>query len=238
MKKFIVIRRSNLEPVANIYCKDEWIKGKRLMLISLGGWCAALIFLSIIMWQCISYNKNVYKLKNEYKEQLLIRNDNIDSLKFSIEKIERSEVLMRRCYEVQTTKCPKPTHDNIWEFIKKCDPLFPDIIMTQAVLESDCGKSNVAKRCNNLFGMKKPYSRELRCDIYRNNKKEIYAEYLDWRYSIIDRILWDKWLFRNYKTRPTIDEYMEVIDNVYNTETDHYATNVYTKAEKYRKLIN
>lgn len=236
-EKFLIIRLSDLESVADIHGKTSWFTNKHFGFVVAGGWVLSILLTVLIIWSCVSHQAETNRLKTQYLCELNALTMHNDSLKLTIEEIERMEQFVHCCFEALTTKCPKATHDNVWEFIKKCDPWYPDIIMMQAVLESGCGKSNVGKRCNNMFGMKKPYSRELRCDMNRNNKKEQYAEYLDWRFGVIDRILWDRWIFRNKEGKPSIDEYLGVIDGVYNTETKGYGTMIYKNTEKYRKMM-
>ncbi len=237
LEKFTVVRLSDLKSIADVYGNTSLFKGRRFELLLVGGWAFTLVFISLFAWSVASHKVEVKKIKEKHLAEMNLKILENDSLRLTIEEIERMEKFIHVCYEALTTKCPKATHDNIWAFVKKCDPWYPDIVMMQAVQESSCGKSAVGKRCNNLFGMTKPSSRQLRCDINRSNKKEMYAEYSDWRFSVIDRILWDRWVFRNKESKPSIDEYMRVIDNVYNTETKGYGTFIYKNAEKYRKLM-
>jgi len=236
-EKFLIIRLSDLKSVANIYAKTSWFTNKRFGLVVAGGWILSILLVVFVTYSVISHKAETTQIKKEYLAELADLAMHNDSLQLTIEEMERMEQFVYCCFEALTTECPKATHDNIWEFIKKCDPWYPDIIMMQAVQESECGKSDVGKRCCNLFGMKKPFLRKIRCDINRNNKKEIYAEYLDWRFSVIDRILWDRWMFRNKEDKPSIDEYLRVIDGVYNTETKGYGATIYKNAEKYRKMM-
>lgn len=232
---YIIMDKNNLSGIGVVNGYDWLFKGKRFIWILL--FCFVIVSVSLfsIFNLLVHYNIKINEFKREHnkiiKSCVLVN----DSLLNEMNEKERLDTFVMICYEVLTTPCPKATHDNVWEFIKKCDSWYPDIVMMQAVQESNVGKSDVAKRCNNLFGMTKPEKRKLRCDINRNNKKEKYAEYLDWRFSVIDRILWERWLFRNYNKKPSIDEYMKVIDNMY-SETEGYATIVYKNAEKYRKL--
>lgn len=236
-EKFLIVRLSDLEPVADIHGKTSWFTNKHFGFVVAGGWVLSILLTVLVTWSCVSHQAETDRLKTQYLCELNALAARNDSLELTIGETGRMEQFVQCCFEALTTRCPEATHDNVWDFIKKCDPWYPDIVMMQAVQESGCGKSNVGKRCNNMFGMTKPSSRELRCDMNRNNKKEQYAEYVDWRFGVIDRILWDRWVFRNKEGKPSIDEYLRVIGSVYNTETKGYGTMIYKNAEKYRKLM-
>ncbi len=194
------------------------------------------ILIAISVFFAVNHTTTFSALHGKMKTSISKVEHERDSCKNKIQEMERCDKFTTVCAEVFcSADCEAVTHDKLWEFIQECDPWYPDIIMMQAVIESGCGKSNVGKRCNNLFGMTKPVARKLRCDINRNNSKEAFAEYQNWKTSVIDRILWEKWMFRNKNGKPTIDEYLNMIDNVYNTEIDGYAKGLHKQAAKYRK---
>ncbi len=233
---YLMLDKETLDSIGIVKGKKWLFKGRRF------SWIVALCVLSVVVSMfsvfslIVHYNARILEMKFECEKSVKACMLVNDSLLFEIGEHDRLDTFVMVCYEVLTTPCPKATHDNVWEFIKKCDIWYPDIVMMQAVQESNAGKSVVAKRCNNLFGMTKPVSRKLRCDINRNNKKEKYAEYPDWRFSVLDRILWERWVFRNHKRKPTVDEYMKVIENTY-SETEGYGESVYRNAAKYRKML-
>ena len=237
LENFLLIRTSDLQAVSNIKGKTKWFEGNRFWIYVISSIFCAVVLLTVLIWTVINHHININNLKKEHKleyENQVVLNDSLCNV---LEDISREDSIMHRLYECFLEPCKPITHDRLWEFILSCDPWYPDIIMMQAVQESSCGKSEVAKRCNNLFGMTKPVSRKWKCDINRNNKKESFAEFLDWRFSVIDRIFWERWVFRNSERKPTLEEYMRAIDNVYNTETEGYGDHIYRNAAKYRKLI-
>ena len=236
MKKYILIDKETLECKGIVKGFKRVLTGWRLtFVVALCLFVALFSVLSMVVMS-VKHSVEVAELKSDFRCSLGLYMLSNDSLLCEIRERDRLDAFAMACHEVMTTPCPKATHDNVWEFIKKCDSWYPDIIMMQAVQESNAGKSAVARRCNNLFGMTKPGSRKMRCDINRSNSNEKYAEYQDWRFSIIDRILWERWIFRNHKKIPTIREYMEMIDKIY-SETDGYGETVYKNAEKYRKML-
>ena len=235
-RKYIVIDKNSLNSVGIVSGKEWLFKGRRFSRIV--ALCFAIVIVSVfsVIGTVVYYNARIIELKYDRAKSVKACMFVNDSLMYEIGERDRLDTFILICYEAMTTPCPKATHDNVWEFVKRCDSWYPDIVMMQAVQESGAGKSAVAGRCNNLFGMTKPENRKLRCDINRGNRKEKYAEYPDWRFSVIDRILWERWIFRNHKKKPSVDEYMKVIENIY-SETEGYGESVYRNAEKYRKML-
>lgn len=235
-RKYKLMRCEDMKVVDDVNIRDSdlafvgkirYMKIGMLMLIAM--------LIGICIFFAIKHISTVSSLNGKIETSISRITHERDSCMSEIAEMERCDNFSIVCAEVFcSADCEAITHDNLWKFIQECDPWYPDIIMMQAVIESGCGKSVVAKRCNNLFGMTKPESRRLRCDINRRNKKEMYAEYQNWKTSVIDRILWEKWMFRNKKGKPTINEYLNAIEKVYNTETPGYAQNVHKQAAKYR----
>lgn len=105
----------------------------------------------------------------------------------------------------------------IYEFACKSDAWYPEVIFAQAVLESANGKSELARTCNNLFGMKQASTRpNTQINYMVNNKSslgQIYGIYMNWQHSVIDRILWDEWVFSGEK--PSREKYIKKIGDIY-----------------------
>ena len=105
----------------------------------------------------------------------------------------------------------------IYDLAMKSDAWYPEVIYAQAVLESSSGKSELARTCNNLFGMKKASTRPNTQINYMVNERtsleKIYGVYMNWQHSVIDRILWDEWVFSGKK--PTREQYMAKLGGVY-----------------------
>lgn len=236
-KEYYIMREDDLLIIGKVKLNEKhltWIERIPFLKFS----AVALLFAIpiIVLWLSVSGATKVSKAIDERDACVAQAEYERDSCISQYNEIMRSDKFSVICAEVFcSAKCESCTHDNIWAFIQECDPWYPDVIMMQAVIESGCGKSVVAKRCNNLFGMKKPESRELRCDINRWNKRETYAEYQNWKTSVIDRILWERWMFKDRKTKPTINEYLNMLDKVYNKEVEGYAKGIHKQAAKYRK---
>ena len=237
LDEYIILRRDNLETVSTVKGKDWLFKKSLFNFIIAGCIIVTAISLSLLVGYEIKHFRHIQFLEKMHEYEVNIHLAANDSLQSELDETIRANTLADKCYESVVEHCSPITHDRLWEFILECDPWYPDIIMTQAVQESGCGKSVVGRRCNNLFGMKKPSSRSWRCDSNRHNKKEQYAEYENWKLSVIDRILWEKWVFRNHRGKPSLEEYLSAIGKVYNTETPGYAEMVYKNAGKYRKMI-
>lgn len=132
-------------------------------------------------------------------------------------------------YTIINESVTKPTKDNVAALVSICDCWYPDIIMAQYQLESACGTSSVAKRNNNLFGMRKAFTRKsVRC---RTFDKAGYAVYNNWQLSVIDRIFWEEHEFYNQK--PSRSEYLAKIKRIY-AEDQNYISKIKRIAADYR----
>ena len=130
------------------------------------------------------------------------------------------------------TEHSKPTEDTVYKFITNCNPWYPNIIMGQAIIESGCGTSAVAKNANNLFGMKaidqsKPHRPTTQIP---NTDYKGYGVYASWELSVVDRILWELHRFRNKK--PSYSNYKAGFSNY--AETENYIETVESIANKYK----
>lgn len=196
---------------------------------------ATLFVLFLIIQQSMSHRIEINKLNTHYNTHVSNSLNDLDSnLNTCLEIIQQNHFNALIAEATIFKHHEKPTRDNVWKFIEECNPWYPDIIMAQAIQESSCGQSNVAKRCHNLFGMNKPKKRDLCCDINRYNVSEPYAEYLNWKASVIDRILWDLWVFKDYEQIPSKEEYLRVIGSVYNTESEDYVSKIVSIAKNYQ----
>lgn len=114
-------------------------------------------------------------------------------------------------YTIINTELVDPTPENVKDLVLICECWYPDIIMAQYQLESSKGTSKVAKKNNNLFGMRKAQVRKsVRCKAFDSKG---YAMYNNWQLSVIDRILWEEYEFNGKK--PTRQEYLAKIKKIY-----------------------
>lgn len=86
-----------------------------------------------------------------------------------------------------------PTKDEIYDEIIKQDILYPDIVLKQAKLETNYGKSGVGKYKNNLFGFRKTNK-------YLNFKswKESINYYKKWQERKIKQYICEKSTLLDY----------------------------------------
>lgn len=223
--EYYILRKSDLQPIqkSNLTKLDLKVLSHKFL-----NYRMMILILLIILGGAVGgfigkYNGERHKWE-AYVDSIIVEKD---SIIYALTEEKRDANLERIMSHIITSHHPmKLTKENVHDFILECDPWYPDIIYRQAILESDCGKSDVARRCNNLFGMKKPGSRNS-CDINRKNKKEMYAEYSDWRLSVVDRILWDKHMFKDWDSIPTREEYLDKIRAIYNTETSDYVEKIH-----------
>lgn len=102
---------------------------------------------------------------------------------------------------------PDELNDSIlYEFLIENKVWYPDILLKQAKIESGNYASNVYKKTNNVYGMRRVCKRQTtQLDIVYNG----YGCYNNWCLSVLDRILWDIDYFNNKK--PTRDEYLRAM---------------------------
>ena len=111
--------------------------------------------------------------------------------------------------------------------LDECGAWYPDVIMAQYIIESGRGTSRLARTNNNLFGM--------RCAVRRPSTQlsssDCWGLYLNWEHSIIDRVLWDHWVFKNKK--PDYSTYLSKIASIY-AEAPEYLDRLETTAKTVR----
>lgn len=230
-KKFFILN-SDYKIIFTFWRKnnyEKWIKLwniEKYILISI-----CLLLSTFFIVSSLKLSKNFVSVKYEYKNKLnkiqSIENNKTDSLINIIDSIstqDSEDKLMRSIAEELIKKNPKlktPSRKEIFDEIDRLNVWYPKYLKAQAIQESSCGQSNLGREYNNLFGMKKPNNRD-RCICNMNNKKEVYASYLNWKLSLYDRVLWEKNVFKNKK--PSEEEYLNAISG--------YATH-----ENYKNII-
>jgi len=122
----------------------------------------------------------------------------------------------------------KMSDSTVYEIICECGAWYPEIIMAQYKIESGGGKSTLAKSSNNLFGMRVAMRRPTTQLSGTSNSG--YGVYLNWEHSIIDRILWERWIFKGEK--PNYESYMSRLETIY-AESSCYRATIETAARKY-----
>lgn len=109
---------------------------------------------------------------------------------------------------------PEQINDSIlYVFLKNNNAWYPEILLKQAKIESGNYTSNVYMNTNNLYGMKKVGKRQT---TQLNNTYNGYGCYTNWCESVLDRMLWDIFYFKNEK--PTKEEYLNAM-SIYAEDT-------------------
>lgn len=155
----------------------------------------------------------------------------LNDIEQELKRIQESTKMLEviGAYSIVNQSRVKPTKKNVSDLVSLCEFWFPDIVLAQYQLESSCGQSKVAKTNNNLFGMRKAFTRKsVRC---RTFDKEGYAVYNTWQLSVIDRMLWDEFMFKGKK--PSRQKYLEKIKSIY-SEDDLYMSKLEKAAAAYK----
>ena len=145
-------------------------------------------------------------------------------LKESIELVTVDHNVELLAGRYATSKSPIPKDkEEIFKFCVESGAWYPDIIMAQLILESSCGKSDVYRHSRNLYGMKKiGEGQKSRPNLQIPGMDyHGYGIYLNWQHSILDRVLWERWMFA--KTGRPADrwEYYAKINGIYAEDPDY-----------------
>lgn len=101
----------------------------------------------------------------------------------------------------------------LYDYIVEIKAWYPDILLAQAKIESGSYSSTVFKKANNLYGMKQVNSR-FHCQTSSFNS---YGGYDSWKLSVLDRVLWDMFIFDSIK--PEREVYLRALRNYAESET-------------------
>lgn len=215
-----IIRKLRLKKLANAKINDLVMTFSFLFLVSL--------FFNIYF---------PVKNKIENRKTEISYEDRIKSLHDSLTyELDYAKTLTEKCHiyteigrvSVERNFNYEINEDSVWNYIKSLDVWFPEYIMAQAVVESQCGKL-MPYNSNNLFGMTNPNKRETTA-IQPNQSNSIYAKYKNWKMSIIDRVLWELSIFDNIK--PTEDAYVKQLGKYAQSTT--YLIAIKSKAKEYK----
>ena len=196
-------------------------KHGRKFLYTLAGLLVSFVLLSMV----------VAHLFTEYHYQKI---DEITAEANAIEtKIAKDELHYLIGYLYLQTDTVKPNEDTVYNFIMDCNSWFPEYIMAQAVIESGCGTSELAKKANNLFGMRyidqsKPHRPTTQIQGVNCNG---YGAYKNWQLSVVDRILWE--ISRYKSVKPSLEKYQNGFCSY--AEAENYKTTLINLANKYKK---
>ena len=117
-------------------------------------------------------------------------------------------------YATFRSSIPKD-QDEIYRMCVESGAKHPEVIMAQLIIESASGTSNVYQNSNNLYGMKRVSSKGRPTLQIPETDYCGYGKYLNWQHSILDRVLWDKWIFRKTGIPDDVNVYLDKIGDIY-----------------------
>lgn len=124
----------------------------------------------------------------------------------------------------------KLSDSTVYDILVECGAWYPEVIMAQYVMESGSGTSTLARHSHNLFGMRVAQRRPTTQLSGVSNSG--YGSYLNREHSIIDRVLWERWIFKNEK--PSYEVYLSKIGSIY-AEAPDYREKLESVARKYKR---
>ena len=199
-------------------------------------WIVSLVAALLLITQAVVHRVEIKRLTKS--QQLTICHIN-DSLSQSIDSIMTlaeigtihnliGQVVIDKDARHKKHNEKPPTKEEVWEFVKLTNAWYPEYIMAQALLESGCGSMS-PQGTNNLFGMTIPSRRETTASNVGSGER--YAKYKHWKLSVIDRVLYELYVFKNHK--PTREKYVQQLTNY--AEDGTYTAKIEKIAENWRK---
>lgn len=129
--------------------------------------------------------------------------------KILTEEIQQEEQVLSLEYSIGYwfINTPEEINDTVlYQFLLDNNAWYPDILLKQAKIESANYSSNIYKSTNNLYGIKKVGKRQT---TQLNNTYNGYGCYSNWCLSVLDRMLWDVFVFKGEK--PSREEYLKAM---------------------------
>lgn len=161
--------------------------------------CLCVLFCLVSSF-CLFY-PNVNQINEDHQKEIIELNRTIDSL----ECVQNNHNLHTLIGKYSITKDVTPIcKDTLWHFIVECGAWYPEVVIAQIEQESGLGKSDLAKKANNLCGMKKVVRRKT--TQRKNTDVSGFGVYDNWNLSVIDRMLYDYHVY-GYK-KPSKDVYI------------------------------
>lgn len=161
-----------------------------------------LVILAIALVALCTLSIQYITLSNKY--ELLIEE----------ETIQEQELSPEYAIGYWLINTPDSINDDIlYDFLLENNAWYPEILLAQAKLESGNYSSKIFQSNNNLYGMKRVYKRPTT----QQGGDKGYGYYSNWCLSVLDRILWDKFTFKN---KPSKEEYLKAMRGY--AEDPHY----------------
>lgn len=185
-------------------------------------WPTWVIFILLVLGICVTgwYTADKYYAVVEANKQLV---EYIEVAEYDL----NVELLAGR-YATSRTLVPTDMNE-VYKMCVQSGAWYPEIIMAQFIIESGTGTSRLAKKARNFYGMKYIGTKGRPTLQIPNENVNGYGMYLNWQHSILDRVLWDDWVFS--KTKPeTREAYLAKINGVY-AEDPNYIKKVLAIAD-------
>ena len=140
-----------------------------------------------------------------------------EEIKELSDKIYKEEQMLSLEYSIGYwfINTPEEINDStLYQFLLDNNAWYPDILLKQAKIESGNYKSNVYVNSCNLYGMRKVGKR----NTTQRGTYNGYGVYDNWCLSVLDRMLWDVFYFKNEK--PTEEEYLKAM-SIYSEDSNY-----------------
>lgn len=230
-RKVSIYDTDTLEPIGDYKEGQVGIMKENEMVLDFHTyWPTWLIFISLVIGLCIVS----WKVSDEYCEalhkinQLEAENTQLKSHIAVTEHELNVEILAGK---YATLRTPAPTNMNeVYKMCIQSGAWYPEIIMAQYIIESGSGTSQVASNARNFYGMKYIGTKGRPTLQIPHMNVSGYGMYLNWQHSVLDRVLWDDYVFN--KTKPTREQYLVKIGNIY-AEDPNYICKVLSIANEW-----
>lgn len=218
--KTCIYNSDTLEPIGDYKEGQVGIMKENEMVLDFRSyWPTWLIFISCVIGLCVaSWNVSVeYCVASHKINQLEAENS---QLKSHIEVTEHELNVEILAGKYATLRTPAPTDMNeVYKMCVQSGAWYPEIIMAQYIIESGSGTSQVAANARNFYGMKYIGTKGRPTLQIPHMNVNGYGMYLNWQHSILDRVLWDDYVFN--KTIPSREQYLNKISGIYAEDPDY-----------------
>ena len=173
----------------------------------------------------VSFIDNDKQYENQIDTNVVIDDSlRIDTMKIDSISMNDTDLI---CVEGYTYHKNEPfTDSSVYNLALSLGAMYPEVAVAIAFIESGNGKSRLARRQHNLFGMKVAKKRKT---TQLKSKSKGYASYASWQESVIDFILWEKYRFKN---KPSKDVYINKICKTY-ARDPHYKSKLNSYMKKF-----
>ena len=138
--------------------------------------------------------------------------------------------------QYRDTITAKPTDLEIYELATLAGARYPEVVVAQAIIESNCGNSVLARSANNLFGMGKLSKTSKRRTTQHPTKHcGRYGVYDNWQLSVLDLVLWEQHVIHSASGRA---DYCQRVARVYAPGNTTYAGSVNATARNWLRRNN